>query len=300
MLPNFLVGRILDDDDPALAVGRKTVEERLNSGVAVTPLGLGMPPIFTLLYSHTAGKTFGRSKALRCPHYLPENGGRCGIWKHRASVCATWYCKHVRGAVGARFWESLHQLLSAAELALSRWCVYELDMNVGALKRMFPARSPRNQDHQLDGLALDGKVDPQLYEAVWGAWLGREHEFFGKAAQLVNELRWEDIVSIGGAELRICERIVCDNFSQLASEELPPSLRVGNLNILSMDHESCRLTTYSPIDPLDLPRRLIDVLPYFEGRSIPNALAVIQENEGIQLSPELVRRLTDFEVLIPA
>src|SRR5262249_54047658 len=95
-LPNYLVGRILRDDDPAFAAGRKTVETRLENGVAVTPLGLGMFPVFGLLYRQTAEQTFGRSKSLLCPHFMAEAGGRCGVWKHRAAVCATWYCKFVR------------------------------------------------------------------------------------------------------------------------------------------------------------------------------------------------------------
>src|SRR6266498_5696232 len=45
-LPNYLVGQILSDDDPAFASGRATVEERLHLGVNVTPLGLGQPPNF--------------------------------------------------------------------------------------------------------------------------------------------------------------------------------------------------------------------------------------------------------------
>lgn len=102
-LPNFLVGRILADEDPALAVGRATVEKRLQAGVAVTPLGLDRTPFYDLLYQH-ADTAFGRSHTLRCPHYI-EEGGLCGIWQHRNSVCATWFCKHVRGAMGFRFWK---------------------------------------------------------------------------------------------------------------------------------------------------------------------------------------------------
>src|SRR5258706_6959334 len=37
-LPNYLVGRILNDNDPAFARGRASVETRLNAGVAVSPL----------------------------------------------------------------------------------------------------------------------------------------------------------------------------------------------------------------------------------------------------------------------
>ena len=298
-LPNYLVGRMLGDEDPNFVFGRKTVEERLRAGLAVTPLGLGMPPTFTFLYAQTAGRAFGLSKTLRCPHYLSEEGGRCGIWKHRASVCATWYCKHVRGAVGAKFWASLNQLLSAVEQSLSHWCVYELEIEVEALSLLFPPRSVFKNDHQLDHRALDGTVDPRMYELLWGKWLGREAEFYQEATRLVNGLDWKEIVSLGGTEIKVRERLVRDAYSRLMSEELPPSLRVGSLNVLGMGQESCRVTTYSAIDPLDLPQRLIAVLHYFDGRPTLDAMEAIEEHEGIKLDAALVRKLADFEILIP-
>jgi hypothetical protein len=48
-LYNFLVGSILTDKDPAFAVGRASVEARLDAQVEVTPLGLGMSRPFRVL-----------------------------------------------------------------------------------------------------------------------------------------------------------------------------------------------------------------------------------------------------------
>src|SRR5882672_10551834 len=61
-LPNYLVGRILADRDPAATRGRATLEKRFEDGVAVTPLGIGRSPTFRLLYQHTTGlAAFGRN-----------------------------------------------------------------------------------------------------------------------------------------------------------------------------------------------------------------------------------------------
>ena len=95
-----------------MAAGRATLETRLASRVAVTPIGVGRSPTFQVLYDHVGEATgFGRSRSIRCPHYLEEGCGLCGIWRHRESTCATWFCKHVRGGVGKRFWGTIQQLL---------------------------------------------------------------------------------------------------------------------------------------------------------------------------------------------
>jgi len=39
-LANFLVGRILDDQNPELSTGKTTIEARIRAGIAVSPLDL--------------------------------------------------------------------------------------------------------------------------------------------------------------------------------------------------------------------------------------------------------------------
>jgi len=87
VLWNFLVGDLLADASPESAAGRATVESRLAAGIAVTPLGLASPPVYSALYRHI-GPAFGQTRAMLCPHYLSETG-RCGVWRHRESTCAT-------------------------------------------------------------------------------------------------------------------------------------------------------------------------------------------------------------------
>jgi len=297
-LPNFLVGRILNDDDMTFE-GRATLEARLGTGFAITPLGLGVPKSYSSFYSETSGQTFGRSKTLLCPHYLVKEGGRCAIWQHRDSVCATWYCKLIRGAVSAKFWKSLQQLLSAIERNLARWCVYELDFGVDALNFLFSQKDSAKQDQHLDCLGLDGAVDRRAYEIAWGKWSGREREFYRECSRLVDALDWQDIIALGGTELKICEQLVRDAYARMMSKDLPPFLKAGSMSVLQMGQKSWRVTTYSPTDPLEFPKSLMLALPYFDGRSTLTSMSLIEKNEGIRLSPELVRKLADFEILIP-
>jgi hypothetical protein len=298
-LPNFLVGRVLDDADPALAPGRATVEQRIAARVGVTPLGLAQPPVHQLLYSSGGLQGFGRAKVLRCPHYRADAGGACGIWRHRNGICSTWFCKHVRGATGQRFWHSIEQLLTVVERELSRWCLLEIGVDAEVLARLLPRGSDRGAGRaSLDAAALDGTADDRAYRDTWGAWHGRERDLFSQAAALVNALGWTDVVRIGGASVDVLARVTVDAYRRHGADGVPARLAVAPLQTVVTGRERIHVVTYSPYDPLELPRLLVDVLPYFDGRPTAEALSRIRRERGINVEPDLVRRLVDFGVLI--
>lgn len=60
-----------------------------------------------------------------------------------------------------------------------------------------------------------------------------------------------------------------------------------------------RLTTYSPYDPIELPRELVDILDHFAGVPVSEVLKRIERDAHLTLDSELVQRLVDFEVLRP-
>src|SRR5688572_26984504 len=101
-LANYLVGMILSDESDALRRGRESLRARIRDGSSASPTRVAMRNDYRLVYE--AGNAFGRSPALRCPHYIDERGGFCGIWPYRNSICSTWFCKHVRGGAGQRMW----------------------------------------------------------------------------------------------------------------------------------------------------------------------------------------------------
>ena len=141
-LANFLAGGILLDNtetDADSARGRESVLHRIAEGVSVTPLGLGQSAFFKLVYDNC--DAFGRSRTLRCPHYIEETG-RCGIWRNRGATCVAWFCKHVRGAVSRAFWrDSLQRLLDAIESDLATWCVLKLNPGINSLREVFGPQS---------------------------------------------------------------------------------------------------------------------------------------------------------------
>jgi hypothetical protein len=55
-----------------------------------------------------------------------------------------------------------------------------------------------------------------------------------------------------------------------------------------MGRESVRLVTYSPYDPIELPKVLFDLLGAFDGRSLEEARRNILEDFGFELELDLI------------
>ncbi len=295
-LHNFLVGRILEDDDPALTQGRASVLRRIQTGVAVTPFGLGRSPATDLLYENMVN-VFGRNQSLRCPHYLEADGGRCGIWRHREAVCATYFCKTVRGAVGVNFWNTIRQLIKAIEADLAYWCVLNLDPGIEALERLFSSTRKTKPGRQIDGIQLDGVVNPESQRSLWGKWLGREKEFYVECARLVNPLTWQDVLAICRPSTQAYAQLARESYQKLAPNGIPARLKVGSFKVIHVDKNVCRINPYG-FEYMELQQSLVNVLHYFDGRPTHEALGAIAAESGSRLDEEVIRRLVDFKVLI--
>ena len=300
-LPNFLVGRILDDDDahPAAAHGRASVRARIAQKAAVTPLGLGRPRPWLLLYNSST-EAFGHARSLRCPHYLDQDGGLCGVWKNRMSMCATWFCKYNRGAVGQHFWRSVHRLLSSLEKALAADCVRVLDVGREALDRLFPLHAGSSAEPSIRAAELDGREDAATYAAVWGPWLGREEDFYRACAEHVNGLSLKDALAVAGPDARIAHDLLRQAYRGLVTPEVPAKLRVGSFLVVRAEPEKVRVQSYNGYDPLEVPRELFELLPRFDGRPVDDVLETAATAGGGEVEESTLQLLVDWGILEPA
>jgi hypothetical protein len=290
LLPNFLAGRILADPDPAMAEGRASTNARIDARVAVTPLGIGVPQADREKYAEVvSAERFGRREGFRCPHYLDREGGLCGVWRHRPAVCATWFCRHVRGAVGAAFWKSIHRLLEGIEKALVCWCLMETGLEPASIASLFPPEK-RGAPIQTGLADVVQAEDPREYAAVWGSWRGREREFYRECAKRVDGLAWEDVLRIGGAPVQTLALLARDAFRRLGSDAMPSRLRLAPFQSVMTPNGTLRIRGYSPYDLLDVPFAFVNLMPQIDGRT-PAELAD-------RIPPEALRRLLDFRVLL--
>ena len=305
-LPNFLVGMILADVDPLMASGRATVEARLDAGLAVTPLGLEQPLKRSFLYAQMEPRAFGRAESMRCPHYISEQGGLCGVWKYRNSICSTWFCKYVRGAVGRDFWEAAKTLLRAVEDDLSQWCLIELELDEPALALALapPVESGQRRAVAQPSLTLedmDDLVDPDKQRRIWGNWHGREREFYRACTELVATLKWSDVVAVCGPETLARARLAQKAYGRMIADDIPERLSMGGFAIMGAGPDSYSL--YHPsigMDTFKLSARVMRLLPLFDGRPTADVVSQIVEKEGLRFTDELLRRLVDFKILVDA
>jgi len=290
MVPSFLAGRLLSDDDPSLARGRATFEKQIGKRVGVSPLGVSPGGAFHVLYTLTSN-VFGRAPDLRCP-YLTD-GGDCGVWRHRPGVCATWFCKHVRGETGFRFWKLADKLLREVESDLSIWCAAEMKTGAADLGSLDP---PGNAGRP-DVSELGGPLDAARYREVWGEWEGREKEFYRACAELVAPLRWDAVLGICGPRVRVLSQLVRDAYEHLVSDAIPERLRLGSVQLTSAADGKYRVTSYSPYDPVMVPEELVSALRFFDGRPTEDALTAILTERNVRVDLRLVRRMVDFGLL---
>jgi hypothetical protein len=289
IIPNFLVGRVLRDE----GAGVETVRARIARRSAVTPLGLSRTRAYETLYDRGGDASFGRARSMRCPHYLEEAGGSCGMWASRTAVCATWFCKHVRGATSSRFWASVRDLLARVERELAIWCLIQLDVEPAVMQHLLreSTRGPALRPDE-----IDDHGDP-MHRELWGKWAGDEEQLFRACGDLVSPLGWDDVDRVVGPEVRSRAAVLRSSHAAYLTQSRPVRPRTAAFRVLEGDREVVRLVTYSNNDPLELPRILVEALHEFDGRPLGESLASLREERGLALEEALVSRLVDFEVL---
>ncbi len=273
-VPNFQIGRLLDDPDPALAPGVRSMRARLDSDAA-QPLGVELTDAESAAYDRLlADETFGRDADLACPHQRDD--GLCGIWKHRNGVCATWFCRHERGAGGERFWEAVQAWLTAIEDALDH-------------------HAARSVYYAAD-LPFD---DEALRAGDWGLWTAGPEAFYRACADRVRGLDWRAVRRLGGRAVRRSAKAVQAAHAALADQRVPRRLWLAPHDPLDDEGPMRRLMAYSGTDWVTVPEALDDALGAFDGRRVPTVLADLRTS-GVPVAPAVLRALIDQAVLVTA
>lgn len=282
-IPNFLAGKILEKN--------VVVFQSYWSRADVNPQGVWPHHEFVAEYNPSS-HLFGRNIKWRCPYYLEEEGGLCGIWEDRNGRCATWFCKHLRGRISHDFWSAVERLLTAVERSVSRWCILELEAGSQEFRNAFPPElsEPRFAVWLQQQSFYTSANNDALRESIWGKWLHHEREFFCQCARLVASLQWNEVREICGREIDALEERVLESFARLNSDFFPDVLKLSDFHQTDNNPDEVRVWTVNPYDPVTISKTILRLLHRENGKRMHEVMEHVPK--------ELLVRLFDAGILI--
>jgi len=292
-LPNYLVGALLSSTDPAHKEGRDRVLRKIHRRVGVTPRGILRPEHYSLIIK-TTPDAFGKSKSLVCP-YFQQDEGRCTIWNFNTANCNTWFCKHDAGEVGRLFWKALKEYLSNVQNTLIDYTQFKLGLAPGKIMLSAAARQSITPDE------LDNEPpDERLFQDLWGGWTPRVDDFYKEAFRQVSSLTKREFGNIAGISQKILLKKLENNQRRLVKPDLPQVLtRNPRLSVTKTGDDSYTLVSYSPFDPVQVPKKIYDALDFFDARRKNSEVRrLIARELGTKLEKDLLLSLYQLRILV--
>jgi len=263
---------------------------------STTPLGLIMKPSYRVIYDLTQPATFGHSDGLVCPHYQPEDGGTCGIWKYRNSTCSTWFCKHVRGATGRNVWKRIRELLAAVETELAVSCAVHFGIGADVVTSLVRSMSTTDTE----ALKRDVLPDAALASArwQWGRWLDRKEAFYRACGIRARSLSLSEMLSLCGATVQARALSAREEYRRMQDARIPSRLRLAPTPRWRYDANTECIGGYASSDAVLLATPVANALVRFDGiRATSDVVAEIAALDGVEIDDSQLRRLVDFGVL---
>jgi Fe-S-cluster containining protein len=288
-LPNYLVGAVLLDPSSDLSIGKERIREKILGRTGVTPEWLAAPRKFLVLLDAARESSFGRSEKLLCPYYVRE-GGRCSIWRHRESVCATFFCKHTAGETAHTFWTLLKRYLYHVERTLAHYAARRVDPEL--MEPNLPRDTLTREDLE--------DLPPRDYEGLWGTWMGREEAFYQECAKQVGALDRESFVRLvdeGAGALLLAATTAA--YEPVAAPRLAPRLVLNREMRVIPAAGGVGVTTYSRYDSLFLTDDLYQLLGQFSDEPVALVIDRLQREHGVEIPESLVLELQIHGVLRP-
>ena len=293
-LPGFLVGAVLADDAPEMAEGRARMRARIASRVVVTPRWVTPSAKYGVLLDASRRSSFGRSKALLCPFFRDDDGG-CTIWRHRESVCSSFFCKYDAGADGLAYWRALAAYVGQLEIALTQWAVSEIAPELAPVTRA----EGRVTRWELE----DRAPDDDEYARWWGPWLGREEELYVACFERVRDMPPEQARALVSGEPLARRLTVLSNARDcVQNPRIPERLRKNDqLDARELSDGARLVVSYWPYEPSALPPELWALLDEFSAaETCDEVRARLKRTRDVDFPAELVAQLHRLRILVDA
>jgi Fe-S-cluster containining protein len=295
-LPNYLVGGLLADNNPAMDEGRKRIREKIRNRIGITPQAVDVPKKYNVLIKSGGIKSFGKNSSLICPYFVAE-GGLCSIWKFRDSMCSTYFCKSVAGKQGLRFWNVLHNYLNQAQDTLS-W--YALDLLNCDIQSIWDYVNSRQGDELTPEDLDEIPPDEETYRNLWGDWFGREEDFYRECYRLVEALTKEEFDRQGGINQRISLKRLQNAQNDVVHPKIPPVLR-KNPELKAFETPDGKVTVLTHVGFYSIQKTLFDVLGWFDGvKTTAEIQKMVYEKYQADLNDDYIVPMFLNQMILPA
>lgn len=189
-LTNYLVGQILSDQEQNPTFIGDVLRQKMTQKSGVLPLGVAAPERYVHDYQASG---FGQNEKWLCP-YFDRTKKHCGIWRHRGSVCTSFYCQSSQGVRGFEFWGQALEFFNYLEMALSQEALVYLDF------------SPRQIQEQLQFLTDQNRA-PLDFHKVWNHY-NDPGDFYQKTLEIVQSFDRKHVEQLLGDEGQMLEQQV--------------------------------------------------------------------------------------------
>ena len=295
-LPNYLVGGLLQDTNPAMDEGRRIVREKIRNRIGVTPSSLLPPKKYAVIHKYAGERGFGKNYSLLCPYFLRDSG-LCAIWKFREAVCSTYFCKSVAGQEGKKFWNVLRGYLIQAQDSLTWYALLKLDWDVETIWDHLTNYSSDSLEHRdVDDLPPAEDV----YQKIWGSWMGREEEFYKKTYQIVSSMSREEYDRISGMNQKVFLEWLKKRHQEVIAPAIPSLLR-PNPDLKAFPAADGTYVIKTEAGFFTIQPALYEVLGMFDGRkSLDEIRAMVLDKWDAPLEEELLISMFQNRMLLPA
>jgi hypothetical protein len=295
-LPNYLVGGLLMDTNPAMDHGRKVVREKIRARTGVSPSNIMPPKKYAVLHKYGGERSFGKNHSLLCPYYVRETG-LCGVWKFRDAVCSTYFCKSVAGQEGKKFWNVLRGYLIQAQDSLTWYALLQLNWEVESVWDYLTNYSSDSLEFRdIDDLP----PDEEAYKKIWGSWFGREEELYKKAYEIVSGMSREEYDRIAGMNQKVFLEWLKKRYQDVVAPVIPPMLR-QNPDMKAFPAADGSYVIKTEAGFFTIQQALYQVITFFDGqRSLDDVKKLVQQTWDAELEDELLLGMFHNRMILPA
>jgi len=193
------------------------------------------------------------------------------------------------------FWVALKRYLNGAEKALVQYTLQKMGWGIQNIILPEPSEGPLTL-REVD----DQPPDPKTYRELWEDWAGREEDLYKETFRLVSALTPKSFEKISGISQKILLEEVKMRQRDLLNAKIPRILkRNPNLHVEKKGDDSYCPVGYSPLDPLEVSKRIYDLLDFFDGRrTLKEACRLIQQRSGAAPDKELLTLLCQHRILL--